>query len=184
MSGFTLSDIEDKWMEEMSKKDLSDLSTDFYQSTANYVAELDREIEESEDIRQDLLLSELKHVMEMVQEIHFIRTLKIMDFLFGVEMQNLLEEEEQAFTEIRERFGQLREDLVEPILRGESELRPPREKKNKLVLLLAEIPERITCSDMRVYGPFGAGDIANLPEKSADLLVRQGLAESLDVKEA
>ncbi len=184
MSGFTLSDIEDKWMDEMSSDDLTTLSEDFYEDVASYVAELEREIEESTDLRRDLLRRELDHVVDMVQDIHFLRTLKILDSIFEEEGSGLMERERRSFSKIKSEFDDLRGDLVEPILKGESELRPPREKNNRMILISTDIPEKIICADMTVYGPFESGDVANLPKKSADLLVKQGLAKKLEVKEA
>jgi DNA replication initiation complex subunit (GINS family) len=36
-------------------------------------------------------------------------------------------------------------------------------------------------SDMKTYGPFEAEDIASLPAENAKILVKQGLAEKVEV---
>lgn len=184
MNEFGLSNIEDKWTEEKSESELTELTEDFYKNSASYVSELAREIEDSEDLRREILEEELNQVWKMVQEIYLLRILKITDSLFGDSRENLLSSERKAFDEIKGRFEDLKEELVVPVMRGESELRPPREISNALVLILSDIPEPITGPDMRYYGPFSSGEIANLPEGSANLLEEQGLARRLQVKEA
>lgn len=184
MNEFGLSNIENKWAEEKSESELTNLSEDFYKNSANYVSELTREVEGSEGLRREILEEELNQVWEMVQEIYLLRVLKITDNLFGDSRENLLSSERKAFEGVKERFEDLEEELVAPVMRGESELRPPREVSNVSVLILSEIPEPITGQDMRHYGPFSSGEIVNLPEKSADLLEEQGLARRLQIKEA
>lgn len=184
MREFGLSDIEDKWIDERATEGLTNLSENFYENSASYVAELSRELEGSRDLRRDLLREELKYVLEMVQEIYLFRILKMTDVLFEEGEANFLSRERRAFDEIRERLKNLREELVAPVMRGESELKPPREISNISVLILSEIPEPITGADMRYYGPFREGEIVNIPEKTAELLVDQGLARELQVKEA
>lgn len=184
MGRITISDIEDRWINEKVNEDLTDLPEGFYDDVASYVAELEMEMEDSEGLREDLLGAELKHVLEMVHEIYLFRTFKMMDVLFERREPDLLQREREAFNEVKERIEDLRKDLIEPIVEGESELRPPRETSNFLILILSEVPEQITGSDMRYYGPFKRGDVVNIPKRSADLLVDQGLARRLQIKEA
>lgn len=182
MEKFTLSRVENKWLEEKTSRELTELSDDFYERTANYATEIKKELRESEDIRRDILKEELKHVLEMVQEIYLFRTLKMVDDLFGDEKVNILDSERQAFDKIRKNLESLREELIEPVIEGEPELEPPSELSNELILILSDIPESITASDLRYYGPFEKGEIVNMPSKSAELLAQQGLARVLEVK--
>lgn len=184
MKEFSLSDIEDIWIGEKSNEELTELSDDFYKNAASYVAELARELEGSENLRRDLLQGELKHVLKMIQEIYLTRILKMTDALVGERGGNFLTQERQVFDEIREKLENLREELVTPAVRGESELKPPVEASNIAFLVLSNIPEPITAADMRSYGPFEMGDIAHLPKKTVELLVDQGLAKELQVREA
>lgn len=184
MGGFSLSEIEDRWIEERTSVGPADQPEEFYESVAAYVAELEREIEESEDLRQDLLLMELDHILQMVQDIHLLRILKIMDQLLEGEKEKLLDVERDAFQKFQSALEDLKDELLGPILRGESELRPPRERSNVLLFLISDISEKIICSDMRYYGPFRNGDVVNIPERSADLIVDQGLAKNIRIKEA
>lgn len=183
MKDFGLSRIEDKWVEEKTSENLADLPEGFYDSVAKYAVEVKREIKDSQNLRRDLLQSELKHVLNMVQEVYLLRVIKIMNTLFEEESANLLSEERQAFNEIRERLEDLRNDLIAPAISAEPNLEPPEEFSNISVVFLSEVPEPITASDMNYYGPFEEGDVANLPKKSAELLVDQGLAKRVEISE-
>ncbi len=182
MEDFELSDIENVWLSEKSERGLSDLPEDFYEKCGNFAGEVRREIRESEDLRRELLEEEFKHVLSMVQEVYLIRILKITNTLFEEERKRLLEEERQAFDEIKKQLENLQEKLIRPVIEGELELKPPKEISNISIMLLKDIPEPIAASDLNYYGPFKNGDIANLPQRSAELLVGQGLAKRVQVK--
>lgn len=182
MEDFALSRVEDMWVEEKTSKDIAELPEDFYEKAANYATEIKREVKNSQDLRRELLEEELRHVLEMVQEIYLLRVLKMTDVMLEEGGENLLDSERKAFDDIRESLENLRAELIEPVVEGEPELEPPREVSNALILVLAEIPEPITATDMHYYGPFKEGDVANIPRKSADLLSKQGLARELEVK--
>lgn len=184
MREFGLSKIEDSWVNEKTEKELTELPEDFYKNSASYISELARELEESEDLRRELIREELRWVLEMLQEIYFFRTLKMTEALVEEEETNFLPSERRAFEEIREELENLQEELLKPVMKGESELKPPREVSNTTVLMLSTVPEPIIAADMHYYGPFGEGDIVNIPENSARLLVKQGLARKLQIKEA
>lgn len=184
MEKFTLSHIENKWLEEKTSREITELPDNFYERASAYATEIKKELGESEELRRDLLREELKHVLEMVQEIYLFRTLKMMDDLFDDEKANLLDSERQTFDRIRRSLESLREELIEPIVEGELELEPPKETSNDLILISFDIPESITASDLRYYGPFEEGDIVNMPSKSAELLAQQGLARILEVRRA
>ncbi len=76
MEDFELSKIENVWINEKGEKGLTDLPEDFYEKCANFAAEVRREIQESEELRQDLLQEEFNHVLSIVQEIYLIRVIK------------------------------------------------------------------------------------------------------------
>lgn len=180
MGNFGLSDIEDKWEEEKSRGELTELSEDFYEKSADYVSELKRELRKSRDLRRDLLRVEIERILEMIQEVYLLRALKMMDALIEEKDGDFIEKERQAFEEIRGRLEALQEEFVDSVARGDSEPASPKEPSNTLVSFLSEVPEQITGADMQIYGPFEEGDVANIPERTAQLLVKQGLAEEIE----
>lgn len=184
MEDFGLSRIESVWKEEKKSKGLSELSEGFYEEVADYAAELKGEIHGSQGVRRELLEEELEQVLYMVQEIYLLRVLKIAGTLFHEEKEELIEEEKRTFDNIKEKLRNLREELIEPVVNSKMELKPPEEHSNIVVMILSDIPEPITASDLNFYGPFKEGEFANLPRKSAELLVEQGLARMIRITEA
>lgn len=183
MRGFGLSDIEEKWRAEKSEEGITDLPDGFYEKVASYVSELRREIGESDELRRELLEREVENVLEISYEIHFLRIIKITDRLVGEQDAELMESERIAFERIRKEIRNLSKERFESIIEGRSELEPPREVSNVLVTLTSGIPERIIGADMNYYGPFESGDFANLPSKSAEMFVDQGIAKKVKIRE-
>ncbi len=184
MENFGISSIEQVWIEEKKKRGLTDLPENFYDRSSNFVAELRREVRESEDIRKDILEREFEHALSLVQEVYLIRVLKITSNLFEIEEDKCLEEEKEAFGQVEEKLSDLRDDLIEPVIQGEFELRPPEEFSNILVSLNEPVEEPIVASDMNHYGPFDEGDFVNMPKRSAELMIGNGLASKVNVKNA
>ncbi|KXB04700.1 hypothetical protein AKJ50_02105 [candidate division MSBL1 archaeon SCGC-AAA382A13] len=182
MENFSLSEIEKVWINEKTEKELCGVSEDFYEKSADYASEIRKEIKKSENLRKELLTEELKHILEMVQEIYLIRILKISGTLFKVEKSKLLEKERETFEKIRKELKNLKEELIKPITETEIDLKTPEKTSTTIVCIKSEIPEPIVASDMKYYGPFEKNEIANLPNESAKLLINQGLAREVKIK--
>lgn len=184
LENFGISTVEQVWIDEKKKRELTELPENFYDRSASFVAELRRELRESDGLREEILEREFEHVLSLVQEVYLIRILKITSNLFEVDEENYLEEEKEAFSQVEEELSDLREGLIEPVMEGEFELRPPEETSNILVRMNESVEEPIVASDMNHYGPFEVGDLANLPKRSAELMVGNGLASKVSVKNA
>lgn len=181
MSDFGLEEIEEQWVEEKASTKLAEMSEKFYENVAGYMSDLERELESSKDLRHELLREEIGWVAKMTREIHFFRTLKAMESIVkGSIPPSLLERERRGFEEIKDILEELQEGLPTPAIGGEAEIRPPREKANVLLLISSELPQFVG-DDMRTYGPFKSGEVANLPKHSAELLRRRGLARKLQI---
>lgn len=182
MARFSFEDLKRAWISEKTSRGLTDLSNGFYQSVARHVAELNFELKRGEQLRQELLQEELRNVLQLVQEIHFLRVLKAMD---GVTKGRLpgpvLESERYTFNEIRQILEKLYTELVKPAVGGEAAVAVRREVTNVMTIILADIPQ-IIGDDMKQYGPFKGGEVAFLPQRSAELLMRQGAARKLEIK--
>lgn len=182
MPNFTIDDIEDAWLREKTARGLTDLSDEFYSNVASYVAELRSEIERSRELRRELLESELKRTLEMVHEIHLLRVLKAMDETIGARTPSPLSERERhTFDEIRQSLEKLHTDLAAPIVKERATPASPREIRNMVLLIQADIPQ-IMSDNLRRYGPFKEGEVANLPKRSAKLLTKRGLAREIGIK--
>ncbi|MBA7620150.1 hypothetical protein ES703_27494 [subsurface metagenome] len=182
MVEFSYDDVKQVWLAEKTSRELTEIPEEFYQNVAKYVAQLNLELKRSEPLRGELLREELQNVFQMVQEIYLSRTLKAIDEVAQGRLPDLLlERERYAFNEIRQSLEKLCADLISPTITGSAELSAPREITNVLLIVLAEVPT-IVGDDLRQYGPFKKGEIASLPRRSAELMVKHGLARKIEVK--
>ncbi|GAI02148.1 unnamed protein product, partial [marine sediment metagenome] len=93
----------------------------------------------------------------------------------------LLERERHTFSEIRQSLEKLYAELVSSTMAGKARVVAPREITNVLLIMQAEVPP-IVGDDLRQYGPFKSGEIVSLPRRSAELMVKHGLARKIEVK--
>jgi DNA replication factor GINS len=182
MVGFSFEDVKKVWIAEKTSRELTDLPSDFYQSVARHVAELKIEFKRGEQLRQELLREELSNILQMVQEIHLLRVLKAMNEIArGHLPSSPLDSERRAFDGIRQILDRLYVDLIRPAVSGEAAILVRREITNEAVIFLTDIPQ-IIGDDMKQYGPFSKGEVAFLPRRSAELLVKKGTAYKFEVK--
>lgn len=182
MVEFSYDDVKRVWLAEKASRELVEIPEEFYQNVAKYLAQLNLELKRSEPLRGELLHEELQNVFQMVQEIYLSRTLKAIDEVAqGRLPDSLLERERYAFNEIRQSLEKLCADLIPPAITGSAELAAPREITNVLLIMQAEVPT-IVGDDLRQYGPFKKGEISSLPRRSAELMVKHGLARKIEVK--
>jgi len=182
MVEFSYDDVKQVWLAEKTSRELMEIPEEFYQNVAKYVAQLNLELKRSEPLRGELLQEELQNVFQMVQEIYLSRTLKTIDEVAqGKLPDTLLERERYAFNEIRQSLKKLCAELIPPTITESAELAAPREITNVLLIMQAEVPT-IVGDDLRQYGPFKKGEIASLPKRSAELMMKHGLARKIEVK--
>jgi DNA replication initiation complex subunit (GINS family) len=176
----TYEQVRQALIRERVSPELVDLPEDFYSEVARYVAELRRESsEEGDQLRTELLMGELKNVVREVEEIFKLRVIKAMDEVLKGRLPKLsLERERQAFNEIRQTLEKLRSDLMGPLLSGAPE---EAQGKNVMLIFLSDVPQ-IVCEDLKPYGPFKSGEVAAIPRRSADLMLRRGLTRKIEVE--
>ncbi len=176
-------DVEDVWIAEKTSRSLTDLPEEFYKEVANYVAELRKESARGEEIRRDLITAELREVLRMVQEIYTIRSIKALEEIAkGRIPAPLIQQENYSFEEIRQTLEKLRDELIAPTVNGKAALTHPHNVTNMTIIIESKVP-KIIGDDLKPYGPFEAGEAANIPRRSAELMVKRGLARELHVKD-
>jgi len=182
MAGSALEKIKDAWVKEKVSRGLAELPEDFYKEAARHVAELKRGLAITGDLQRELLEGELGNVLRMVQEIHTTRVLKAMDEVFREKLpSSALERERHAFGEVREVLRGLHRDLVAPAVEGKVAIAAPPEISNLALIFLADVPQ-IVGDDLRAYGPFRGGEVAFIPKRIAELLVKRNCARQLELK--
>lgn len=182
MAEFSFEDLKRAWLAEKTSRDLVELREEFYQDVARYVAGLNLELKRGEPLRRELLREELRNALRMVHEIHLSRVLKATDEVTqGRLPAPLLERERYAFSEVRQSLEKLHAELVSPATARKAAVAVPSEITNVLLIIQAEVP-KIVGDNLRQYGPFKRGDVASLPRRSGELMVKRGLGRKIEVK--
>jgi len=183
MADFSVEDLLEVYKKELNSPDVAELSEGFYKDVGKLVSRLLFEIKRGDELQKELLQEELKNVVFLVQGIHAARVRKAMGALAGGETPaSVLEQERQAFSDIRQGLEKLEEELVLPALSGKVDVSVPSQKTRVAVVMLVEQPEKVTGMDLQSYGPFEKGEVVSLPEQNADMMVRRGQARRLRVR--
>ena len=95
-------------------------------------------------------------------------------------MNVLTVEEEKIYNGISP-FAKAYQSFAKNFLRGHIQnMSVEREHKRAVLRFMKDVPA-IIGADMKTYGPFKTEDVASLPIENAKILVRQGLAEKIEV---
>ena len=181
MTGFTLDELREFLEAERRSRTLVNLPENFYRDAAKYLSRLAAEAEASEGMRRELLKSELRGVIRALQELHLTRRIKAM-WLMSVGMPHGVSgEEREGFDEIGKIVERMEEGLVLSALMAGSGPTQPSRAKRSMCIMLIDLPERIIGEDRKPYGPFRKGDVVNLPERNAELLIKNGAARALEL---
>ena len=89
-------------------------------------------------------------------------------------------EEQKIYTGVSP-LAEAYQSFAENILRGNVlKMGVEREHKRAALRFLGDVPA-IIGADIKTYGPFEVEDVASLPIENANVLVKQGLAEKIEV---
>jgi len=156
--------------EEKASKVLVQLPEDLFIDVKNY-------IEKKSQISGKEEAWEIDSAKRIVQDLLDIRERKILSLALsftrsGVTSDNMAPEEEEFFDTIVKNIKEFQKKRRisiegEPI-------------KMDSVAFLEQLPEFVGI-DMNSYGPFRKGDVANLPEENAKLLVEKRVARKMEI---
>lgn len=182
---------------EKNNEKLQELPREFYNSCKKWISRKREEFEKSKGDTTSLY--ELENVKKIIRDIFDRRERKIILMALhtvrsGISPENLLPEERDFFDEtvsILQKFrnGLLKrvteseeevEEKVESEIKRKSEQKEKPKKEEKVVRMLENTPQFLGENEEK-YGPFKKEDLVTLPEKIADLLVKKGKAEEVEV---
>jgi DNA replication initiation complex subunit (GINS family) len=137
---------------------------------------------------------ERRNVTRMVKELLRTRYKKILKNVKGGQklLPDILINEETEFLTGLLPFAEAYSTFARVLLQGQTpkstiksqlEAKPPTaepQHKRVTVRFIKAIPA-IMGSDMKTYGPFQPEDVASVPEQNARILVKQGLAQNVEV---
>lgn len=157
--------------EERNTAGLSKLPDGFFDEVRAYVEKKEKMArDESEKWAFDAVKRRLKTIFErrerkMLNSAHgFIES--------GVVPEHMSDEERKFFERVVEcinEFQKVREGRME------------KKDENLVLVTLLDNVSKFVGMNMKAYGPFIKGDIATIPAPNADLLMKKGLAEKIEM---
>lgn len=176
------------WRMEIEKAELGSLPADFYARVAEYLRKIKEEnrMLDKKTVKANLLEHEMANVKVMIQELIQTRYKKL--FKKAVEGQKILleslsAEEAKLCSEIVPSADAFNE-FAKSLLQGQAakvEVEPTTAVHTRVTLrFIKEVPS-IIGADMKTYGPFMVEDVASVPAENAKILIKQHLAERVEV---
>ena len=173
------------WKQELENLDLGRLPPDFYSRIADYLRRIKEESRmlDKKTVKASLLKSEMRNVKRMLRELIRTRYKKLIRKMAKsekVSLDVLTVEEEKIYTGASS-LAEAYQSFAENLLRGNVlKMAVGREHKRAVLRFLRDVPA-IIGADMKTYGPFKVEDVASLPVENAKILIKQGLAEKVEV---
>ena len=169
--------------EKKSSSSLFKIEDGFFDELGEYLeSELEKIKEKAMDI--DSFSEEMRkfqNIKKMLEEISSIRLKKILRKAIVA-----LGDEEYEVFELEEKENEIFLKLVSVLreyralwLSAGKEKKPKREESTVKVKFLSSIPAFVG-QDLKEYGPFKEGDVANLPRSLASILLAKGLAKEVE----
>ncbi len=177
------------WRKEIEETSLGDLPPDFYSRIADYLRRINEEnkILDKKSVKVDLLEHETQNVNRMLKELLRARYKKLVRTITQSQKvpSDLLTVEEAEMCKSFVAFSDAYQKFARNLMQGQAvkmEANVEAQASHKRVVLrfIKNIPT-IIGADMKTYGPFVAEDVASLPVENAKMLVKQGLAVSVEV---
>ena len=190
---------------EKTRAELQPLDKNFFQDVVKYLSEK-QSILESQMGKSSIFSSsetqktqkQIENVKRMVKELYERRENKILQLaIFSsrtddkISFNEMLLEERKLYKSLIFTLNNFRKNVLFNILSLKnpelSQKDEPKELKiedkpnNKLIRFLHATPKFVG-DDMRVYGPFEEEDLASLPLKVANILIKNNRAEAIQVK--
>ena len=187
---------------EKYRKELQKLDDNFFTNVAKYIDEK-KSILHSQESKDSVFAAQniektrkqLENIQKILKELYEKRESKILQIaLFCSRTKTtlqdqsiLLEEEKKMYQHLVEELDSFRTGIQNRLLEGKKpELKTQtkdiktqaQDSKNKLVKFIQAVPQ-FMAEDMNTYGPFEAEDMANLPSKVSEVLIKNNRAEEI-----
>jgi DNA replication initiation complex subunit (GINS family) len=185
------------WRFEIENPELGGLSSDFYARAADYLRSINEEnhLIDKKTVKSTLLARELGRVKCMLQELIWARYKKLVALVSESQKppSGLLAKEEDSlctsflsFAISYQKFadkllqGQISTPVSSPVTSQASKAAAKKVSKRVVLRFVKPVPA-VVGVDMKTYGPFMVEDVASVPVENAGILVKQGLAEKIEL---
>jgi len=192
---------------EKFNQELQKLDEDFFIDITQYIEEktaiLNTEQKSdsifSTDARKTQL--QLENAKRIIKELYEKRENKIINLAImssRAEIKesgtNMLPQEKKIFKEAIDLLNNYRTDILHNLLKGEKvnikkktitpkdiKTKFSQKSEGKLIRFLHSVP-KFVADDLNIYGPFENEDMGNIPQKTADLLIKRKRAEEIKIE--
>lgn len=176
-------ELYDIWKKELENIELETLPSNFYPNVASYLRSIKEESRmlDQKTVKASLLENELKNVNKMLHELVWTRYQKLIKKVAdnqNVALETLTIEEKKVCDDLH--FTEAYQKFAKSLLQGSIKTSFKRNNKKVVLRFLSNIPTLIGV-DMKTYGPFGVEEVASLPIENAKLLIKQKLAEKIEI---
>jgi DNA replication factor GINS len=173
------------WKRELENGELGKLSSDFYSKVADYLRKLKEESRmlDKRTVKANLLKEELKNAKRMIEDLIRTRYTKLIQKMVEGEKfsSDFLTVEEEKIYEGVLPFTETYSTFTKEILSGHVARVSIEQSHRRTVLRFLKDTPSIIGADMKTYGPFKIEDLASLPVENAKIMIKQGLAEKVEV---
>jgi DNA replication factor GINS len=180
-------ELYEAWAKERKTTEIQALPKDFYSQLAEYIKKMKNESRmlDEKTVRAKLLRREFENVKRMVKELVRMRYEKVFKKTMNGEAiakEALTQEEEKLLGEVSPSLESY-QTLLKDIVNGRLPQVKVKEEPKRIVLRFVQGIPAIIGADMKTYGPFKPEDIASLPVENARILIKQGVAVEVKVRE-
>ncbi len=179
-------DIYEASRKEQYSEQLQGLPKNFVSEVSNYLREKRGIANKSDDSFSEVVLKtkkQLENAITLFNQLMRRRRKKILDLILiasetGIskrDFDNMLDFEKNLFENLMKEIDSNDKKITE-LLNGEKE---EEKQKNKLIVFKSDVEEFMTPEGNKM-GKFTKGQIANLPNKIADILISDGVAEKAE----
>ena len=175
----------DAWQQEIERVKLGRLPDDFYVKVAAYMKRIKKETRmlDKKSVKAGLLKRELQNAKRMLRELVWARYRKLVKVVGEGQKapSDFLAVEEAEICAGYVSFAEAYQKFAQNLLRGQVvKANLAKMCPRRIALRFVKPIPSIVGSDMKSYGPFMVEDVASLPVENAKILVKQGLAVTVE----
>lgn len=170
------------WKNE-EKEEIQPLSQDVYSEIKAYLQNLRSEFEslDKNSLKAKLKLQEINRAKQLAKDLIFKRFQKFAVILYDKKIdESLLTKEEKTIYDSLKQIAKQVEKLTENMIEGKTG--NINKLHDKTVIRFLQEAPAIVGSDMKIYGPFKPEDIASIPIKNVENLIKWGVAKQVDLQ--
>jgi len=179
---------------EKFKNDLQQLEETFFNDVVKYLEERKKSLLSSES-KDSIFASEniiktkkqIENIQKIISELYERRETKLIQLALTASRTNYPQdsssmtfEEKKLYFDLVNKLNNYRENILHKILAGK--MPEIKEESNpdelRLIRLLESVPQFIG-DDLKTYGPFETEEVANLPKRVSEILIKNKRAEEI-----